>query len=212
MMTLDAKLVLEKNFGCGDITGKSKFQVECKTTKRGLDYFDAFNFAPAPAPATINGRINSDETIEQAAIRRSSVREMKRLLNEQPGSGLANKPLWATETGVPLRATVPETNYPLFVKDGVDSVPWVTALVSNLEGTPSFNSELAFYYLQDGGGPSDFTTGLRTFTGERGNGDPRHTGCQLAKIWGGSGYRGGDWVRVGDGTMLAPDCIAWASP
>lgn len=42
---------------------------------------------------------------------------------------------------------------------------------------------------------TDFTTGLRVFNvGGRSYGNPRHTGCQLAKLWGGSGFvEGGEW-------------------
>lgn len=184
-------VVSEKDFGCAS-PGKSRDQLAtCRFTNRGLDYFDVFNYAPAPAPAQIDSRI-ARESIVEAATRRSSLREMRRLLNEQTGSGLANKPFWATETGIPIRYT---TVYPLEASDGDESVRWLGDLVAKLEGNPSFSSELGFYYLQDSSGTEmDFTTGLRDFTDGRGNGTPRHTGCALAKLWGGSGYlEGGEW-------------------
>lgn len=141
------------------------------------------------------------------------MREMTRLLNEQPGSGLANKPLWATETGIPLRETVPKSTYPLNATDGEQSTRWLRILDQKLEELPTFvNAEVGFYYLQDTSDlPDIFTTGLRNITDGRGKGDPRHTGCQLAKLWGGSGFildGGGEWKAFRDGhTVYTNNCL-----
>lgn len=77
----------------------------------------------------------------------------------------------------------------------MESADWLRRLVSTLEGTLSFESGFRFYDLQDGGGTDqDFTTGLRDFVDGRSYGNPRHAGCQLAKLWGGSGFvDGGEW-------------------